>query len=95
MADPDSVVLAGTETIDGERLDRLEIQPAPDITAEMLGFTDPALSEFEATLAFLAEDDGKPATPSSSKRPGCRVPTPSRARWTCGSVSTRALAMWM
>jgi hypothetical protein len=61
VADPDSLVLAGTETIDGERLHRLEIQPAPDITAEMLGFTDPAFSEFEATLAFLAEDDGKPA----------------------------------
>ena len=61
VAEPDRLAVVGTEMIDGERLHRLEMEPAPDITAEMLGFADPAFSEFEATLAFLAEDDGKPA----------------------------------
>jgi len=61
LAHPDRLVLAGTETIDGERLHRLEIRPAPEISAEMLGFADPSVTEFEATLAFVAEDDGTPA----------------------------------
>ena len=61
LADPDGLELAGTEEIDGERFQRLDIQPAPEITAAMLGFTDPTIADFDATVAFLAEDDGTPA----------------------------------
>jgi hypothetical protein len=61
LADPDGLALAGTETTDRGRLHRLEIRPAPEIPAELVGFTDPTFAEFEATVAFLAEDDGTPA----------------------------------
>ena len=61
LRDPESLVPAGTEMVDGDRLLRLDIQDAPAIPADTLGFTDPTIAEFEATVAFLAEDDGSPA----------------------------------
>ena len=54
-------MLSGTEVVDGDRLLRLDIEDAPGIPAETLGFTDPTIADFEATVAFLAEDDGAPA----------------------------------
>jgi hypothetical protein len=52
--------LAGTETVDGVTLHRLEITPAPEIGPEMLGLTDPSITSAEGSLVFLAEDDGTP-----------------------------------
>ncbi|MCA1570263.1 MAG: hypothetical protein LC798_08095 [Chloroflexi bacterium] len=61
LEDPDGLALAGTELVQGDRLHRLEIEPAPEISAGMLGFADPTIADFEATLAFLAEEGGTPA----------------------------------
>jgi uncharacterized membrane protein len=61
LAHSERLVLAGTEMVDGDRLRRLEIQPPPQITPDMLGMVDPTIADFEADVAFFAEDDGTPA----------------------------------
>lgn len=61
LANTDALEVVGTEEHDGEALHRIESSGLADIPPEALGITDPTVSDFEAEVAFLAEDDGTPA----------------------------------
>ena len=53
--------VVGTEEHDGVTLHRIESSRPAAIPPEALGFNDPTIIDFEAEVAFLAEDDGTPA----------------------------------
>lgn len=61
LANTDALEVVGTEKHDGETLHRIESSGLADISPEALGITDPTIADFEAEVAFLAEDDGTPA----------------------------------
>jgi len=61
LADADDLEVVGTEEVDGATLHRIESTSAPDIAPAAFGITDPSVTDFDAEVAFLAEDDGTPA----------------------------------
>lgn len=61
LANTDALEVVGTEAHDGETLHRIESSGLADIPPEALGVTDPTITDFEAEVAFLAEDDGTAA----------------------------------
>jgi hypothetical protein len=61
LANADDLEVVGTEEHDGVTLHRIESNDPPDIALATLGITDPTVTDFDAEVAFLAEDDGTPA----------------------------------
>lgn len=61
LSNTDDLEVVGTEQIDGRTLHRLESRSPAQIDPRAFGVTDPTVRDFDATLAFLAEDDGTPA----------------------------------
>ena len=58
LADAAALEVVGTEEHDGETLHRIESTSGADISPADLGITSSDITEFEAEVAFLAEDDG-------------------------------------
>ncbi len=61
LADADGLEVVGTEEHGGATLHRIESSRPAEIGPELLGMTDPTITDFEGQVAFLAEDDGTPA----------------------------------
>ena len=58
LANTEGLEVVGTEEHGGETLHRIQSSGLADLPPEALGVTDPTITDFEAQVAFLAEDDG-------------------------------------
>ena len=86
LSNTDDLEVVGTEQVDGRTLHRLESRSQAQIDPRAFGIIDPTVRDFDATLAFLAEDDGTPAgfllnASWSQGAPGAEVPAELEMRY--------------